>query len=277
MCSTAGRPRARSEKHRILGPLFGLYALFYLGRVREEANRATRLLEDAERRGDLYTVVNLRAGALVDVCLVADDPDAAREHVRLALATWTQSGFHFQHWLAMVWEAKIELYVGDGVRAYARLERDRRAFRRSLMDHAQGVRVTTAFVRGCAAVASALDAPKDLRRSRLAEARRIARRLEREGMSWIGVFASLVRAATVHAEGDAAGARAALAEAIDCAVAADMSLFALCARRQLGCLIGGEEGERSVAQADAAMQAEGVRAPARMAAMMAPGRWGRET
>ena len=103
----------------------------------------------------------------------------------------------------------------------------------------------------------------------------MARRLEREGMPWIAPLASLVRAAIANAEGDAAGARAALREAIERATAADMSLHAWCARRQLGCLIGGEEGDRLVAEADAAMQAEGVRAPARMATMFVPGRWGR--
>ncbi len=268
---TATRPSNETSAH---GGLFGVYALFYLGRLREQARRAKRLLEDAERRGDLYMAVNLRAAPLVDTSLAADDPAAAREHIRIALATWTQQGFHLQHWKAMVWEAQIELYVGDGARAYARLERDRRAYKRSLLEHAQGVRGIAGFIRSCAAVASSLDASPDVRRSRLAESRKIARRLEREGVPWIGCFASLVRAATANAEGDAAGARAALAEAIERAAAADMSLHASCARRQLGSLIGGEEGDRLVAQADAAMRAEGVRAPARMAAMFLPGLWG---
>jgi hypothetical protein len=255
------------------GPLSGIYALFYLGRLREQARRATQLLEDAERRGDLYTAVNLRAAPLVDVCLVADDPDAAREHIRVALATWTQRGFHVQHWKAMVWGAEIELYVGDGVRAYARLEQDRRAYRRSLMEHAQTVRALTAFVRGCAAVASALNAPPAVRRSRLNESRRAAQRLEHERMAWTAPLAHMVRAATANAEGDSRGAAAALRVAIECAAATEMNVHMWCARRQLGCLLGGEEGDRYVAQADAAMQAEGVRAPARMATMFLPGRW----
>jgi serine/threonine protein kinase/tetratricopeptide (TPR) repeat protein len=268
---TAMRQGREATAH---GPLFGVYALFYLGRLREQARRATQLLEDAERRGDLYTAVNLRAAPLVDTCLIADDPDAAREHIRVALATWTQRGFHLQHWKAWVWGAQIELYVGDGGRAYARLESDYRAYRRSLIAHSQAVRALTAFIRGCAAVASAGNGAEELRRSRLKEARGIVRRLEREAMGWTAPLASLVRAATANAEGDAAGAAAALREAIDLATAADMSTHAWCARRQLGQLVGGEEGERLVAQADTAMRAEGVRAPARMATMFVPGRWG---
>jgi hypothetical protein len=260
--------------HMHHGPLTGVYSLMFLGRLCEGARRATQLLEDAERRGDLYTAVNLRAAPLVDVCFFADDPDGAREHIRVALATWTQQGFHLQHWKAMVWGAQIELYVGDGARAYARLEQDRRAYRRSLMERAQPARALTAFIRGRAAVASALDAPSAIRRSRLKEARRIARRLEREGMAWIAPLASMVRAATANAEGDAREAAAALRVAIERAAAAEMNLHLWCARRQLGCLLGGEEGDRYIAQADAAMQAEGVRAPARMATTLLPGRWG---
>jgi hypothetical protein len=256
------------------GALSGVYSLMFLGRLREQARRATQLLEDAERRGDLYTAVNLRAAPLVDICLVADDPDAAREHIRLALATWTQRGFHVQHWKAMVWGAEIELYLGDGARAYARLEQDRRAYRRSLMEHAQFPRALTAFIRGRAAVASALSAPAAIRRSRLKESRRIARQLEREGMDWIAPLACMLRAATANAEGDERGAVAALRVAIEGAAATEMKLHMWCARRQLGCLLGGEEGDRYIAQADAAMQAEGIRAPARMARMFLPGRWG---
>ena len=271
---TAMRP---SRELSTLGRLFGVYALFFSGRLREQARRATRLLEDAERRGDLYTAVNLRAAPLVDRSLAADDPDAARGHVRYALATWTQRGFHLQHWMAMAWEAGIELYVGDGERAYARIERDRRAHQRSFLDHAQGVRAHMAFIRGRAAVASALAAPADVRRSRLAESRSMAQRLEREGMPWIAPFASLVRAAIANAEGDAAGASAALREAIERATAADMLVHVWSARRQLGCLIGGEEGDGLVAQAEAAMRAEGIRAPARMATMLLPGSWARKS
>jgi hypothetical protein len=264
-----------SNDTRSLNRLFGVYSLFFLGRVREQARRATHLLADAERRGDTYTIVNVRAAPLVDACLAADDPEAAREHVRFALATWTQNGFHVQHWKAMVWETQIELYVGDGSRAYARLERDRRAFKRSLLGHAQFVREMTWFVRGCAAVASAVEATDGARRARLREALSIARRLERQGMLWMAPLASLVHAAAANAEGDAVRAVAALRAAAETADAAHMTLHASSARYQLGRLIGGHDGERLRRESETAMSAEGIRAPERIATMILPGRWGR--
>ncbi len=256
--------------------LFGVYTLFYLGRLREQAQRAASLLASCERRGDMYTIVNLRAAPIVDVCLANDEPEAAREQIRMALATWTQKGFHIQHWKAMVWGAFIELYSGDGAAAYARLERDRRTYRRSLLDHSQFVRELTRYVRGCAAVASAQDAPADVRRARLKEARAAARRLERARMAWTAPLASLVLAAVANAERDLVTATGALRAAIERAEAADMSLHASAARHQLGCLLGGAEGDEQRRQSESAMAAEGVRAPTRMATMLLPGRWGSE-
>jgi eukaryotic-like serine/threonine-protein kinase len=261
--------RANAFSH---GRLFGVYCLFYLGKLREQGRRGARLLADCERRGDMYTTVNLLAAPMVDVALTADEPEVARGHIRKAVGNWTQNGFHIQHWKAMVWGAQIELYVGDGAAAYALLERDWRPYRRSLLDHSQFVREFTRYFRGCAAVASAIDAP-DVRRARLKEARAAVGRLERAGMPWTAPLASLLRASLANAEGDSATATTALRAAVERAEAADMSLHAAAARYQLGCLLGGEEGDALRRQAESAMTAEGVRAPVRAAGMLAPGRW----
>jgi hypothetical protein len=254
--------------------LFGVYVLFYLGRVREEGLRAARVLADAERRGDLHAMVNLRSTALVDVTLAADDPEAAREHIQFAEARSTPSGFLIQHWQAMVWGAEIELYTGHGERAYARLESNRRAYARSLLDGSQFIRELTRFALGRSAVASALEAPIELRRARLAEARKTARRLERAAMPWTAPLASLVLAAASNAEGETNAAVAALRAAIARAEAADMMLHASAARHRLAGMLGGDEGDRLRRQAEEEMAAAGVRAPARFANMLLPGRWG---
>ena len=56
--------------------------------------------------------------------LAADEPETARRNVREAIEQWSHGGFLLQHWSAMASEVEIELYVGDGASAYARLERD---------------------------------------------------------------------------------------------------------------------------------------------------------
>jgi eukaryotic-like serine/threonine-protein kinase len=249
---------------------YAIYACFYLGRLREEAQRAARLLRDVEDRGDVYTIVSLRLTVLVDICLVADDPDGARRELQKGMALWANRRFHLQHWFAMLSEAGIELYVGDGARAYARVVRDARALRRSFLLHSRTVGAFTAYIRGCSAIASLDGAGPTLRRARIREARRLGRRLERERGAWGPPLAGILLAAAAHAAGDRAEAIDGLREALARAERADMALHAWAVRYQLGTLLGGDEGSALVAQAEQSMMAEGVRAPARMARFLVP-------
>ncbi|MHC5544784.1 hypothetical protein ACYOEI_41655, partial [Singulisphaera rosea] len=51
----------------------------------------------------------------------------------------------------------------------------------------------------------------------------------------------------------------------------DMALYAAATRRQLGMILGGDEGRSLISEADAWMTRQGVVNPARMAAMYSPG------
>jgi tetratricopeptide (TPR) repeat protein len=252
--------------------LFAILACFFTGRLREVARRATLLLREVENRGDFYTAVCLRATVMVDIRLAADDPDGARRHLREAMAGWTQSGFNVQHWYAMLSEANIELYVGDGARARARLERDAPALRRSFLLHSRFIEGFTVYARARGAVAS-IDADPTSRPARVREARRLARQLERTPAPWCRALASLAFAAAANAADERAEAIDALREALARSEAADMWLHAWAVRHRLGSLLGGDQGAALVAQAEQAMTAEGVRAPTRMAGMLLPGRW----
>jgi hypothetical protein len=100
----------------------------------------------------------------------------------------------------------------------------------------------------------------------------LARDLERERMTWTAPLAAILKAAVAKAEGERPAARALLKEATQHAQTANMALFAAAARYQLGLAIGGE-GTKLVEDADAAMRSEDIRAPARFATMLVPGRW----
>jgi len=252
--------------------VFSCWCLNFLGEHRELARRHAAILEDADQRGDRYTSVQLRDGSLAILWLVADDPEGARRSTAEAMALWPDDRYLLQHWHRLYGEAEIELYVGDGAKAYARVERDTVPLKKSLLLKVQHMRVQTAFLRGRCAIAS-LEAQPTLAPQRLAEARRIARALDREGMAWSAPFAAIVNAGVADAEGDRPGAIEWLKTAIDRAVAADMKGYATAARYQLGSLLGGDEGARLTASADDAMRAQGVRAPARFAATLVPGRW----
>ncbi len=251
--------------------VFSVYALVYLGDLREVKTRTMHLIADAERRGDLFTIVNLRASHPIAAWLGADDVAGARRHIREAMARWSKTSFLTQHWQSMLWEIEIELYAGDGARAWERLERDSRALRKSHLLTLQLLRSHTEFVEGRSAIASLAALPASARASRLSHARRSQRRLEREGMPWTAALAALLSAAIARAEADPAGAERALREAIARAEAADMSIHALAARHELGLMLGGSAGTTMVQEAERALKARGVRAPERYARMLVPG------
>ncbi|HLK35136.1 MAG TPA: protein kinase [Polyangiaceae bacterium] len=255
-------------------PLCATYCCFFLGRLREEARRARLLLVEAQDRGDVYTVVSLRSTVLVDIALAEDDPDTARAHIREAMALWPQRGYHVQHWYAMWSETNVELYSGRGRAARERLHRDLRALKGSFLLRAHFVRGMTAYLRACCAIASAEQEP-GARTVRVREARRLARRLERESSPWASTLAALVRAAAGRAAGDLAEAERALRSAVASVEVSGMRLHGWAASHRLGSLLGGQEGDAMVTQAERAMAAEGVRAPARMAALFLPGTWPR--
>ncbi len=264
---------SRNAGRQANAQVFGAWTLMFLGELRELARRHAPLLADADARGDLYTSVQLRDGYLAVLWLAADDPETGRRHVRESLEQWSRTRFLLQHWHAMYGETDIELYLGDGARAYDRCARDLPAVTKSLLLKCQHVRICTAFTRGRCAVAS-IDGAPDRRQQRLAEARRMARRLERELPLFARVFGSLVSAAAWNAVGDRPAATASLRRAIEYADTTRMAMHAAAARYRLGALLGDEEGRSLLREGEEAMIAQDVRAPARFAAVLLPGAWG---
>jgi serine/threonine protein kinase len=268
------------------GFIFAIDALMLLGELRDAASLRERLLVDAEQRGDLYTIVNIESRSTVFLALIADDPALARRRLLAAMSLWSQTGYLVQHWQAMHYEAEIDLYEGDGERAYERMARDDAAFKRSLLGNVQVIRSLTWSLRGRCAIASLEPVPGKIadgagnrtsdrkRAARVAEARRLVRRLAREKTIWAKVLSSMLEATVANATGNRSGAIEALRTTLSEAGAAGLALHASAARYQLGLLLGGETGRALVRQADEEMTAWGVSAPARIANRLVPGRWG---
>ena len=252
--------------------LFSLHSLWFLGDLVELAKRKAYMLADAEQRGDLYTVVNLSAALPVLTLLADDEVLAARASVSEAMSRWSQVGYSVQHWQAMVMEVFIELYSGNGERAYERAGRDARALKLSFVLKGQFVRGTHEYIRGLAAIAAS-SPDSASRATRLAEARQMAKNLEQHRMPWTAPLAAIVSGAASNADGDRAGAATSLRRAIDLARAADMPLYGAAARYQLGLLQGGLEGTVLIREAERAMRAEDVRSPPKFASMLVPGTW----
>jgi hypothetical protein len=123
-------------------------------------------------------------------------------------------------------------------------------------------------------VASLDLAPQHERPGYRVEAETMARKLDAERAPYTRLFASMISAAAANAQGDRAGAVSHLRTATELAKSAHMELHGAAALRRLGELLDGPDGSALVRRADQAMASRGVRAPAKMAGMFLPGRWG---
>ncbi len=259
----------RVAQHSAL--LFTLHSIQHLGDMAELTDRYTRALAEAEERGNLFMSVALRTSTAASVWLAADDPDRARRELREAMAQWAQKRFSSPEWRAIVSETEVDLYVGDFASAYARVKGLSRALLRNCF-FVYHTRVMVAFTQGRAAVASLHGLQGTARRTRLRDARHWTRVLKTKRMPWTAPLASILEASVALATGEPEDAQAALRATVEGAEAVEMALHAAAARRELGALMGGDEGAKLVQDADDAMTSLGIRMPARLATMLVPGR-----
>jgi hypothetical protein len=255
----------RGTAHR-----FALWPLMFMGQVVEINRRLPRLLQEARERDDLYEETNLSLGIRTFVSLGADEPERARDELADVMAKWSQQGFHVQHMNRLCDEAQIDLYQGDGETAWRRLEESWPALKRSHLLSVQQVRIILLDLRARCALARA--GGKDSA-SWLRAAQRDARSLRRERLPWADALAHLLEAAIASCRGETVRSRQILATAADRLSACDMHLYAAVARRRQGQLLGGEQGQELVRQAEEWMNGQGIRNLDRMTALLAPG-WG---
>jgi hypothetical protein len=243
-----------------------LFALFYMGQLPEFSRRSAEVVRDARERGDLYAV-QLAGVFPIFTCLAADDPTAAQQVMGEYLTYWPRRG-PLQDFIGNLWQALIYLYRGEGEKGLEHLQEAEGRVARAGLFTAEHIRFVWAHLLGTCALAAAQKAsqPGPL----LAVAGRALRKVEREPLRWAEAYASLLRADLACARDDLSTARRLLAEADRCLTAADMHLYAKLPRRCLGGLTGGAEGRAVVAEVDAWLTEQGVKAPERMTAMLLP-------
>jgi len=252
--------------------IVALWSLAFTGSLVELASRRALLLREARERGDLHAEITLSTVSLAR--LAEDDPDGLLEEVREAMSRWPYPGFHVQHYHCMQSTVNTYLYKGDWAFARTYLDEQWPAYAGSLLSRFQLARVDTLFSKSRVALAAATSSADSRSLERIAL--RCARRLERENVAWATAMARLVRAGVAGVRGEGPRAAARLAEAAAAFDAVNMPLYAASARRRLGEILGGDEGAAMVADADSLMTGRGVRKPARLAAMYAPGFTGSE-
>ncbi len=247
--------------------LYALRGLFFLGWLRELERRAPAFLKDARERGDLYAETHLRTRISYVLRLLSDEPEQALQELEEAMARWSHSGFHLQHFWDLVGHVEIALYSGDGAVAWRTILERWKPLRRSLLLRVQVARLVSLHLRGRAAVAASGPAA-------LSAAQRDARRIEKEDAGWSGPLALSLSAAVACGRQRRGEAESLLAAAEQGFSAAEMALFSAAVRRARGMLVGGDDGRALVEEADDWMIRQRIRRPDRVAAMLIPGDWG---
>ncbi len=248
---------------------FTLQTLAWLGEVGELSRRLPRLIEAAEERGDRYSASVFRTGWNILPGLAADDPTATRQEVAEAVARWQSDGFHVQHCLALHADVQLALYEGHVEDARALIERHWRGLRRSLLLEIHPLRLDLLFLRLRCALACA--ERRVWSQDQWSDAEQYARRILKHDRAWSAPLAHLGLGAIAFGRGRPDLAVHELAVAERGCSAAGMGLCSAAAQRVRGQLVGGDEGRAAVAAADRWMAAQGIRNPARLTALLAPG------
>ncbi len=246
-----------------------LLALNDLGEYAEMGAKCPGLLQDAIDRGDMYAATNIGTWVLPQTRMAADDPAGARESIREYESRWSQQGFHLQHLWALISNAYVDLYEGEGDQAVRRLEQRWHAASGSLLFRSFLPRTFSYHVRARAylqAAESAAD-PKPL----LAQVLRDCQSLERERTPFTAAAALLLHAGIAGIRRDQVQAVELLRRAEQAFVAADMNAYVAAVRFSLGSLLGGDEGGEMRKRSAEWMVQQGIRNPERMAVLHAPG------
>lgn len=164
----------------------------FLGDIESLAEQTNQSLGNAQESGNLYAELGACSGPSNVSFLFQGEPVRARRLASEAIDAWSQTGFHLQHLLDLYAQTQIDLYEGKGEFAWKRVsDKWPEAASSGLMK--VGVnRVLLLELRARTALACMVHSSnRKEREASRREARKIAKRLEREKMLWaraLGVF-----------------------------------------------------------------------------------------
>ncbi len=244
-----------------------LWALRQMGQLRLMSRELDRAVDDAIRRGDLYTETSVRRAANV-VWLGRDDPQGAERDLDRAKWTPPEGQFHLQHYWELEARGQISLYQGKAHDVWETLEPQFVELNRSLIPRVQIVRINSRWLRA----RLLLGAHQAVQTSGwLREASSIARQLKKEAHETADACALLIEAGVASQKGQSDEVVSLLRQLLPVAEGAGMELHAAVTRRLLGTLVGGSAAGELRSDGDAWFEHENIKNPTAMCAMIAPG------
>ncbi len=250
--------------------LFADWTLFYLGRIDELSRRLPEHLRHAREQGDLYAEVSLGCRAGHIAALAEDEPRMASAQLEAALGRWSERTFLVQHFYDLYARAQIALYQGDTGATLEYIQARWAALEHSQLLRVQFIRTEALQLRAQCALAAAAQGPYQ-RAERVKLVRAASKAIAADRMQWSQPLALLLDAGVTHINGHVEQSVALLDKAATAFDAADLSLYAIAARRRIGQLTGGATGTALLTDADASLRARAIADPVRFARMLVPG------
>jgi eukaryotic-like serine/threonine-protein kinase len=242
----------------------------WLGEWQELQKKRDVWLEDARERGDFHLLGGLTlqwSGTYH--WLTTNRVDEARDQLSRGLAKWSWPSFDILHWTASICESSVELYSGNYREAFAISEDVSKRFFGSFFTRIEIFQVVNRYSLANAALGLA-SVSRDRKRL-LKVAQKQADELEKKNVPFGFPYILYIKGCVSHLQGDEDRAVKILREAIEAFKKSQFKLNAAATSRQLGRLLGGDEGRALIVQADNIMKREGIVCPDRVAAMLAPG------
>ena len=251
--------------------LIQLASLHLLGDVEGHRRVSKTGLTEAEQRGDLFTLTNMRTLTTPLVLIADDEPELARQEAAGAVASWGNQHqlFTTQHFVGALALAKIAIYTERPGAAFEQLRKIAGPARASLLSFVQGLRILYSEGLATAALGAAAAGALD-RRQATRVARLAVRRLLRERARWASGLAHLVKACADGLQGRLDAQVESLRSAIETFDGAEMSMHAAACRCVLGRRIGGDEGDALIAASDRWAHEHRIRQAQRVYSMLLP-------
>ena len=205
-----------------------IWALMYLGELGEVSRRVPRS-SPPPAAAAIYIATELCTRSNY-VWLAADDPDEGERVAIESIGRWSHTGFHRQHYSAMLARIQTALYRGDAALAWRLLEDLDRILRRSYLRRVQVLRIESLYLHGRSGLAmTAKRSPSPVPGRGSDGGRTIAS----ERMPWSDPIALLLELASRTSKEDSARARSPPRRrgAFD---RADMKLYAAVTKRRIG-------------------------------------------
>ncbi len=255
-----------------IAKVYHIPILVEMGKVAELCRLSKAWYADAMERGNLFGARMFSTGWGILVWLSKDDLAGAREALAAGQSQHRAGTYHLADFYDLIAQVLIDLYAEDADAAYRHVNEAWPLLEKSQLMRIRVVRQRTLLLRAWSCLALARKTQDNARLLR--RAKRDARLLERE--PHYSAESNRARGQMIYAGiqailGDRGGAIEHLRAAVAGFESTGAQLFHAVAQRRLGELLGGDEGQALIDQADAWFASEGIVRPQRVVGMLGAG------